>query len=95
MTRAILTQREIKQYIAQTLLAFRQDVSREMAACGEALEITSDFSGVLYELGQRFELDPGQQALACGSEVYGQYSQPAASQQLPLPVTASALVAAD
>ncbi len=35
------------------------------------------------------------QPLACGSEVYTQYSQPAVSQQLPLPVAASALVAAD
>ncbi len=90
MTRAILTQREIKQYIAQTLLAFRQDVGRDMAACGEPLEITSDFNGVLYELGERFELGPDQQALACGREVYVQYSRPAALQQLPLPVALSA-----
>ncbi len=93
--KAILTQRELKQYIAQTLLAFRQDVSCEMEIDGEPLEATDNFFGVLYELSERFELDPGQQALACGSEVYSLYNQPADSRQWPLPVAASARVAAD
>jgi hypothetical protein len=72
----ILTQSEVKQYIAQTMLALRQDVSREMEADGEPLEITSDFYGVLYELSERFELEPGQQALACGPQVCRLYDPP-------------------
>jgi hypothetical protein len=74
--KAILTQREVKQYIARTMLAFRQDVSREMGACGEPLEITSDFYALLYELSKRFELDPVQQALVCGREVCRLYDPP-------------------
>jgi hypothetical protein len=70
----ILTQGEVKQHVAWTLLALRQDVSREMEASGESLESTSDFYAVLYELGERFGLEPDQQLLVCGLQVCRLYA---------------------
>jgi hypothetical protein len=84
----ILTQAEVKQYVAQTLLAFRQDVNHEMGDDGEPLEITSDLYAILYELTERFELAPFQQALVCGRQVcrfYDPPGQPAAT-HVELPV---------
>jgi hypothetical protein len=79
MNQPILTQDEGKEHVTLTLLAFRQDVSREMEACGEPLEITSDLYAVLYELTERFELNPGQQALVCGLPVCRLYDPPGSS----------------
>lgn len=80
--RAILTQGEVKQHVAWTLLALRQDVNREMEAAGEPLESTSDFYAVLYELGERFGLELDQQLLVCGLQVCRLYA--------PSPVVAAA-----
>jgi hypothetical protein len=76
MSQPILTRDEGKEYVTLTLLAFRQDVSREMEACGEPLETTDDLYAVLYELTERFELDVGQQALVCGLPVCRLYDPP-------------------
>lgn len=64
-----------KQQIASVMQGFRLDVTRDLEEDGETLEVTSDFSSVLYELGQRFELNPTQHAQACGHDAYGQFGQ--------------------
>jgi hypothetical protein len=79
MSQAILTRDEVKEYVTLTLLALRQDVSRELAACGEPLESTDDLYALLYELTERFELDAGQQALVCGLPVCRLYDPPGSS----------------
>jgi hypothetical protein len=78
MSNPILTESEVKQYVTRTLMAFRQDLEREMAASGSTLEIGTEFElyAVLYDLAQRFELDPVQQALVCTAPVCLLYDPP-------------------
>ncbi len=89
MSRPILTQDEVKEYVTWILLAFRRDLSREMEACGESLEITGDFSAMLYELTGRFELEPGQRSLVCSPEVCLLYDPPDESLVVRQPPAAS------
>jgi hypothetical protein len=78
MSTPILTSAEVKQYVTHTLMAFRQNLEREMTACGERLEPGTEFElyAVLYDLAQRFELDPVQQALVCTAPVCLLYDPP-------------------
>ncbi len=72
----ILTQDEVKQYVTKIMMAFRQDIEREMAASGAAMEAGHEFYSVLHDLALRFELDPGQQAVICGVQAQAWLNPP-------------------
>ena len=57
----VCTQAEMKQHVAQNLLALRQDLEQELDAGDE-------FYTMLCDLALRLELDPAQQAVVCDAQ---------------------------
>ncbi len=65
----VCTQAEMKQYVAQNLLALRQDLEQELDAGDE-------FYTLLCDLALRLELDPAQQAVVCDAQPHAWLNPP-------------------
>ncbi len=65
----VCSQAEMKQYVAQNLLALRQDLEQE-------LDTGDEFYTLLCDLALRLELDPAQQAAVCDAQPHAWLNPP-------------------
>lgn len=65
----VCTQAEMKQHVAQNLLALRQDLEQGLGAGDE-------FYTMLCDLALRLELDPAQQAVVCDAQPHAWLNPP-------------------